>query len=120
GEGVQPAVRWVFSDVTPQSFRWRALASKDGWNTSEVQQEMIVKRIDARDRLPEVLPASSAAAGFENETRLFGQFAGDWTIKHEGFLRDGSIAETDGALHLAWVLDGRAVQDVWRFKNPAT
>src|SRR5439155_12465010 len=41
GEGVQPAVRWVFSDVTPQSFRWRALASKDGWNTSEVQQEMI-------------------------------------------------------------------------------
>jgi hypothetical protein len=118
GDAVQPPMRWIFSDITPQSFRWRAVQSKDAWVTSEIQQEMTATRVDHRDRLSEILFADGAARGFESENSLFGQLVGDWTIGWEGFRADGSIVETDGSLHVGWVLDGRIVQDVWRFRKP--
>jgi hypothetical protein len=117
-DAVQPPIRWIFSDITPRSFRWRSVESQDGWTTSQVQQEMSATRVDRRDRLSEILFADAAARGFEAENALFGQLVGDWTIGWEGFQRDGSIAETDGSLHVGWVLDGRIVQDVWRFRKP--
>jgi hypothetical protein len=119
-DDAQPAVRWIFSDVGPRSFKWRALQSKDGWNTSAVQQEMTATRIDDRDRLADVLLAPACARGFESENALFGQLTGDWTIGWEGFRPDGTIVETDGSLHVGWILDGRVVQDVWRFRNPSS
>ena len=119
-DDAQPAVRWIFSDVGAQSFRWRAVQSKDGWNTSTVQQEMTATRIDDRDRLADALLAPECARGFESENALFGQLAGDWTIGWEGFRRDGTILETVGTLHIGWVLGGRVVQDVWRFRNPTS
>jgi hypothetical protein len=119
-ENTQPPVRWIFSDVTAQSFRWRSVESRDGWNTTDIRQEMHARRLDSHDRLAEVLFAPGAARGFEAENRLFGQFAGDWKIGYEGFLPDGTIRETEGTLHVGWVLDGQVVQDVWRFRNPTT
>src|SRR2546423_7901031 len=117
-DSVQPPIRWIFPDITPQSFRWRAVESKDGWTTSDIQQEMTATRVDHRSRLAEVLFADGAARGLEAENSLFGQLVGDWTIGWEGFQSDGSILETEGALHVGWVLDGRIVQDVWRFRKP--
>ena len=113
-------LRWIFSNVTPRSFRWRAVESSDGWKTEAVQQEMTARRADARNSLSESLLAPGPASGFEDENRLFGQLVGDWTIGHEGFRPDGTIGETEGTLNVGWILDGRAVQDVWRFKNNRT
>ena len=42
------SVRWIFSDITADSFRWRALGSPDGGKTWVVAQEM-----DARRRGPQ-------------------------------------------------------------------
>ena len=49
---------------------------------------------------------------------LFGQFVGDWDILEDRFYDSNgtrSLEEnlTRGELHWGWVLDGRAVQDVW-------
>lgn len=49
---------------------------------------------------------------------LFGQFVGDWDILEDRFYQsDGtrSLEQnlTRGELHWGWILDGRAVQDVW-------
>ncbi|HEY0944302.1 MAG TPA: hypothetical protein VGD81_03515 [Opitutaceae bacterium] len=38
------AARWIFSEITPQSFRWRALESGDGWRTHRCVQEMRARR----------------------------------------------------------------------------
>src|SRR5207302_4874595 len=119
-DNAQPPLRWIFSDVTPQSFRWRSVESADGWTTTKIQQEMTARRVDAQDRLADALLASRPAPGFEAENSLFGQLVGDWTIDWEGFGPDGTILETDGALHVGWALEGRIVQDVWRFKNKST
>ena len=39
--------RWIFSGVTPDSFAWRAVSSKDGGASWELQQEFAVRRRSA-------------------------------------------------------------------------
>jgi hypothetical protein len=43
-EYAQPAIRWIFSDITYPSFHWRNVESNDGWKTMELRQEMTVTR----------------------------------------------------------------------------
>jgi hypothetical protein len=50
----------------------------------------------------------------EEKLALFGQFVGDWDILEDRFLRpDGTWATSRGEVHWRWILDGKAVQDVW-------
>lgn len=44
---------------------------------------------------------------------LFGQFVGDWEIDAQYFLPDGTHPKGKGELHVGWILNGRAIQDVW-------
>ena len=51
---------------------------------------------------------------FKEKLMLFGQFVGDWDILECRFLQtDGTWAKQRGELHWRWILDGRALQDVW-------
>lgn len=44
---------------------------------------------------------------------LFGQFVGSWDIDARYFDEDGNVtSEREAEWHFAWVLEGRAVQDV--------
>jgi hypothetical protein len=51
---------------------------------------------------------------------LFGQFVGDWEVRTEWFLPDGTRPKGTGEIHVGWILNGTAVQDVWmgRFEDP--
>jgi hypothetical protein len=49
---------------------------------------------------------------------LFGQFVGDWDILEDRHFQPHGTSNlernlTRGELHWGWILDGRAVQDVW-------
>ena len=39
-----PAIRWVFTDVTAESFRWLGHVSDDGGATWRLEQEMLARR----------------------------------------------------------------------------
>lgn len=41
----QSMTRWIFSDITPSAFRWRAVESQDGGHTWSLVQEMVARRI---------------------------------------------------------------------------
>ncbi|HEX3196877.1 MAG TPA: hypothetical protein VHR39_04905 [Propionibacteriaceae bacterium] len=45
--------------------------------------------------------------------QLFGQFVGSWDLERTSYAPDGTTATVPGEWHFGWVLDGRAVQDVW-------
>jgi len=45
---------------------------------------------------------------------LFGQFVGAWELEWRGKDRAGALVSVRGELHVGWVLDGRAIQDIWR------
>jgi hypothetical protein len=44
---------------------------------------------------------------------LFGQFVGDWEFDMVLLRPDGTRLKGDGHWHFGWVLQGRAIQDVW-------
>ena len=76
------------------------------------------------DALAKVLHANGPSSDRAAQMMLYGQFVGSW----EGTLvyRDpeGVHRETSAEVHFGWVLEGRAVQDVWiapsRHSRPAT
>jgi hypothetical protein len=44
---------------------------------------------------------------------LYGQFVGDWDTEIVTHTPDGVRHQGQGEIHFGWVLEGRAVQDVW-------
>jgi hypothetical protein len=54
-------------------------------------------------------PAPDRAAAM----RLYGGFIGDWEMDAVYHLDDGSTRQSRGAIHFGWILEGRAIQDVW-------
>ncbi|TMI27357.1 hypothetical protein E6H36_03350 [Candidatus Bathyarchaeota archaeon] len=51
---------------------------------------------------------------------LFGQFVGDWEMDARYAQPDGTEIKTKGEIHFGWILNGRAVQDVWMSKDERT
>ncbi|MER9892238.1 hypothetical protein NKJ40_09030 [Mesorhizobium sp. M0119] len=51
---------------------------------------------------------------------LYGWLIGSWEMDSVHYVDDGTIQKWDGECHFGWVLEGRAIQDVWiRPKRPA-
>jgi hypothetical protein len=48
-----------------------------------------------------------------DQLMLFGQFVGQWEFEGVEYREDGSRGTDKGEIHFGWVLQGRAVQDVW-------
>lgn len=60
----------------------------------------------------EGLDAAGPNPALADRLNLFGQFVGNWTceiLRHQ----DGQVQRGTGEWHFGWVLDGRAVQDVF-------
>lgn len=50
---------------------------------------------------------------FKDKLMLFGQFVGDWDIVAVQSPSPGVVFKEKGEVHFGWILDGKAVQDVW-------
>jgi hypothetical protein len=51
---------------------------------------------------------------------LYGQFVGSWNLDVDYRPFSAAPVRGQGECHFGWVLDGRAVQDVWIRRGPAT
>ncbi len=69
-------------------------------------------RADSSWMLPG-LPADGPNPTLREKLMLFGQFVGDWTISSRFPRPDGSEIRGTGALHVRWILEGRALQDIF-------
>lgn len=67
-------------------------------------------------RTPQIegLLAAGPAAGQEKKLALFGQFVGSWDLEVSYRQADGTRRRESGEWHFGWVLEGRAIEDVWR------
>ena len=63
------------------------------------------------DSMLDVLHAEGPAA--DNSAPLSGQFVGAWTGTVTVYPQDGTRREESCEVYFGWVLEGRAIQDVW-------
>lgn len=69
--------------------------------------------MQSKSAMIEALQASQPKAQLAEKLQLFGQFVGSWDVEVTNYKPDGSQATVQGEWHFGWVLDGRAIQDVW-------
>jgi hypothetical protein len=60
-----------------------------------------------------LLLAAEPSPGIPPADRLYDFLIGSWDLEIRDRLDDGSVRAGTGECHAAWVLEGRAVQDVW-------
>jgi len=60
-----------------------------------------------------VLHANGPATDRAEALALYGQFIGDWDTDIVTYTPDGVRHRGQGEIHFGWVLEGRAIQDVW-------
>jgi hypothetical protein len=68
------------------------------------------------DPFVEVFAATSRSADIHPEDDLYGFLVGSWELDVVAYPDDGRVTHSTGEAHFAWVLDGRAIADV--FINP--
>jgi hypothetical protein len=59
------------------------------------------------------LSADKPSPQYQDQLMLFGQFVGVWDFDGVEYHSDGTRPTDKGEIHFAWVLQGRAIQDVW-------
>jgi len=65
------------------------------------------------NRFLEALSFDGAASDRAAKMMLYGQFVGSWDLRVVDYETDGKRWEGVGEVHFGWVLEGRAIQDVW-------
>ena len=68
---------------------------------------------EAPERMLDVLGAAGPHADHSRQLMLYGQSVGAWEGTVVVHRRDGTRHEESCEVHFGWVLEGRAVQDVW-------
>ena len=63
----------------------------------------------------EALAAAQPNAALASKLQLYGRFVGSWHLDIDWHDLNGPTRRAEGEWHFAWVLDGRAIQDVWIF-----
>jgi hypothetical protein len=63
--------------------------------------------------LIKALHSECPAADRADKMKLYGWLIGDWTFDGTVYRDDGNKHQGRGEIHSGWVLEGRAIQDVW-------
>jgi hypothetical protein len=59
------------------------------------------------------LGAPGPHASLGPEARVFDRFVGTWDCDYSFIAEDGKVTHQPGELLFGWIIDGRAIQDVW-------
>ena len=59
------------------------------------------------------LVAPEAIPKYAEKLKLYGQLVGSWEAEAQAFLPDGATRRHYWQISFDWVLEGRAIQDVW-------
>jgi hypothetical protein len=59
------------------------------------------------------LHAAGPAPDRAEKLDLYGRLIGDWQAEITAYAADGTAHSGQGEIHFGWILEGRAIQDVW-------
>jgi hypothetical protein len=76
------------------------------------QQQETTMDNSQRDMIT-ALEAAGPHPSLGEQARVFDRFVGTWDCDYANFKDDGTTERARGEVIFGWVLDGRAVQDIW-------
>jgi hypothetical protein len=68
---------------------------------------------DPRRDMITTLEAGGPHPSIGDQAQIFDRFVGTWDCDYASFKEDGTTEHAEGEVIFGWVLDGRAVQDIW-------
>jgi hypothetical protein len=94
------------------SYWWSGLSSFIYQRGLPARNAMAEKAV-SQDPFLDGLRASGPLASQADRMAVYAPLIGDWTVDVTDYAPDGSPRSSTGEWHFAWVLEGRAIQDVW-------
>src|SRR5262245_3261637 len=85
-----------------------SLAAGSSSQTAVAQQPS-----DPRQAMIAALSATGPHPSLGDEARVFDRLVGTWDCDYGFYAADGSISHVAGELRFGWIIDGRAIQDIW-------
>jgi hypothetical protein len=68
---------------------------------------------DPRLDMVTALEALGPLASLGDQAKVFGRLVGTWQVEYSDFSKDGKVTHRSGELIVGWIMDGRAIQDLW-------
>ena len=68
---------------------------------------------DRRLDMITALQARSPHPALGEQARVFDRLVGTWDVAYTDFSKDGKVTHRSGEFIVGWVMDGRAIQDLW-------
>ena len=63
--------------------------------------------------LAAALPARGPHPSLGEQERVFSRFVGTWQVEYMDVMKDGTQLHRTGLFIVGWIMDGRAIQDLW-------
>jgi hypothetical protein len=109
---------WIVSPLASPSSGDRVPSCgflEDGADTTYTRSEASVQpnSTGGSDAFLDALRADGPAAELGTVAEIYGRLTGSWDLEIVDYFPDGRRREGRGEVHFAWVLEGRAMQDVW-------
>jgi hypothetical protein len=68
---------------------------------------------DPRLDMVTALKAIGPHPSLGDQAKVFGRLVGTWDVEYTDFAKDGKVTHRSGEFIVGWVMDGRAIQDLW-------
>ncbi len=68
---------------------------------------------EARREMISALPAQGPHTSLANKAQAFDRFVGTWDTDYTFYAPDGTTTKRTGEVLFGWIIDGRALQDIW-------
>jgi hypothetical protein len=85
-------------------------------NEQQQQQQITIMNDPRRDMIT-TLEARGPHPSIGDQAQIFDRFVGTWDCDYASFKEDGTTKHAKGEVIFGWVLDGRAVQDIWTWSD---
>lgn len=82
---------------------WATASWGDATATSAAVDSDMIRQLQAAG------PHASLGSGAE----ALGRLVGTWEVEYSFFPKDGKVKHKSGAYSAGWIMDGRALQDIW-------
>ena len=68
---------------------------------------------DPRLDIAAALEATGPNPSLGDQAKVLGRLVGTWEVEYTDFMKDGTTLHRTGEFMVSWIMDGRALQDLW-------